>query len=81
MVTNARHQNLPPECSGFNRQSAALVVTEAYSSAAELLSKNAILLTKVINDLQLSLVHPAGDSDQQESEWICCKRARTDLLR
>jgi hypothetical protein len=51
-------------------QSAALIVIEAHSPAAELLSKNAILLAKVINDLQLALIHPAGDSDQQESEWV-----------
>jgi len=43
---------------------------EAHPPAAELLSKNAILLAKVINDLQLPLVHPAGDGDQQESEWV-----------
>ena len=63
-------QNLPPQGFGSNGQSAALVVIEAHSPAAELLSKNAILLAKVINDLQLALVHPAGDSDQQESEWV-----------
>ena len=63
-------QNLPLECFGFNRQSAALVVIEAYSPVAELLSKNAVLLAKIINDLQLPLAHPAGDSDQQESEWV-----------
>jgi hypothetical protein len=63
-------QNPPPQGFGSNGQSAALVVIEAHSPAAELLSKNAILLAKVINDLQLALVHPAGDSDQQESEWV-----------
>jgi hypothetical protein len=63
-------QNLPPQGFGSNGQSAALVVIEAHSPAAELLSKNAILLAKVINDLQLALIHPAGDSDQQESEWL-----------
>src|SRR5215467_3508856 len=63
-------QNIPSQCFGSNGQSAALVVIEAHSPVAELLSKNAILLVKVINDLQLALVHPAGDSDQQESEWV-----------
>jgi hypothetical protein len=43
---------------------------EAHPPAAELLSKNAILLAKVINDLQVALVPPAGDGDQQESEWV-----------
>ena len=63
-------QNLPPQGFGSNGQSAALVVMEAHSPAAELLSKNAILLAKVINHLQLASIHPAGDGDQQESEWV-----------
>src|SRR5258708_36031024 len=63
-------QNLPPQGFRSNGQSAALVVIEAHSPAAELLSKNAILLAQVINDLQLALIHPARDSDQQESEWV-----------
>jgi hypothetical protein len=54
----------------LRERQAALVVIEAHSPAAELLSKNAILLAKVINDLQLALIHPAGDNDQQESEWV-----------
>jgi len=29
-----------------------------------------ILFAEVINDLQLPLVHPAGDGNQQESEWV-----------
>jgi hypothetical protein len=52
-------QNLPSQCFGSNGQSAALVVIEAHSPVAEL-SKNTILLAKIINDLQLALVHPAG---------------------
>jgi hypothetical protein len=63
-------QNRPPQGIGSNGQSAAVFVIEAHSPAAELLSKNTILLAKVINDVQLALVHPAGDSDQKESEWV-----------
>ena len=29
-----------------------------------------VLLTKVINDLPLALVHPPSDGDQHEPEWI-----------
>jgi hypothetical protein len=47
-----------------------LVVIEAHPPAAELLSKNAILLAKIINDLQLAVGYPAGDRDQQEMEWV-----------
>src|SRR5215467_10306527 len=63
-------KNLSSQRFGLYGQSPALIVIQAQSPAAELLSKNAILLAKVINDLQLVLVHPAGDRDQQESEWV-----------
>ena len=36
----------------------------------ELLAENPVLLAKVINDLQLVLVHPPGDRDQHEPERI-----------
>jgi hypothetical protein len=32
----------------------------------ELLAENPVLFAKVINDLQLALVHPPGDGDQHE---------------
>jgi hypothetical protein len=35
-----------------------------------LLAKNAVLLAQVIDHLQLTLVHPTGDGDQHEPEWI-----------
>jgi hypothetical protein len=38
--------------------------------ATELLAKNPVLLAKVVNDLQLALVHPAGNGDQHKPEWI-----------
>src|SRR5215467_10823913 len=63
-------KNLSSQRFGLYGQSPALIVIQAQSPAAELLSKNSILLAKVINDLQLVLVHPAGDGDQQESEWV-----------
>ena len=47
-----------------------LVVAETHSAPAELLAQNPVLLTKVIDDLQLMLVHPAADSDPYEPEWI-----------
>jgi hypothetical protein len=43
---------------------------EAHPPAAELLSKNAVLLAKLLNDFQLALGYPAGDGDQQEMEWV-----------
>jgi hypothetical protein len=46
-------------------QSPALLVIKAHSPATELFSKNPILLSKIFNDLQLPVVHPPGDGDQQ----------------
>ena len=46
------------------------MVIEAQSPIAELLAKHPVLLTKVVNDLQLALIHPPGNGDQQKAEWV-----------
>jgi hypothetical protein len=43
---------------------------EAQAAPVELLSQNRILFAKIVDDLQLTLVHPAGGGDQHEPEWI-----------
>jgi hypothetical protein len=63
-------QNPPPQHFGLNGQSSALMVIEAQSPTTELLAKNPVLLAKVINDLQLALIHPPGNGDQQKPEWV-----------
>src|SRR5262252_3278766 len=55
---------------GLYGQSPALVVIEAHSPATELFAKHQILLAKIFNDLQLAVVHPAGDGDQHKPEWV-----------
>src|SRR6516162_8177309 len=55
---------------GLYGQSPALIVNEAYSPATELFSKHPILLAQIFNDLQLAVVHPPGDGDQQKPEWV-----------
>jgi hypothetical protein len=35
-----------------------------------LLAKDPVFLAMIIDDLQLGLIHPSGDGNQQESEWI-----------
>jgi hypothetical protein len=35
-----------------------------------LLAKNPVLLAKVINDLELALIEPPGNNDQQKPEWV-----------
>src|SRR6516165_9915607 len=54
---------------GLAGQSSALIVIEAHSPATELFSQHPILFAEIFNDLQLVVVHPPGDSDQQKPEW------------
>jgi hypothetical protein len=63
-------QDLAPQRFGPNGQSAALIVIEANSPATELFSKNPILLMQLVNNQQLTLVHPPGNGDQHEPEWV-----------
>ncbi len=60
-------QEFPPKTFRFRRQSPALIVVEPNASPSELLAKNAVFLTKVFDYQQLTLVHPAGDSNHDES--------------
>ena len=62
-------QHLPSQHLGLSGSSPALMVIEAQSPIAELLAKDPGLLAKVVNDLQLALVHPPGNGDQQKAEW------------
>jgi hypothetical protein len=55
---------------GLYGQSPSLIVMEAHSPATELFSKHPILLAQIFNDLQLAVVHPPGDGDQQKPEWV-----------
>jgi hypothetical protein len=52
------------------RPISALIVIEAHSPVIEFFSKHPILLAKIFNDLQLAVVHPPGDGDQQKTEWV-----------
>jgi hypothetical protein len=46
------------------------MVIKAQSPITELLAKDPVLLVKVVNDLQLALIHPPGNGDQQKAEWV-----------
>jgi hypothetical protein len=61
-------QHLSSQHLGLNSQSPALMVIEAQSPIAELLAKHSVLLARVVNDLQLALIHPSGNGDQQKAE-------------
>jgi hypothetical protein len=63
-------QKFPAQSLGLGGQPTALIVAESKSLVTELLAKYLVLLTKVVNHLQLVLIHPAGDGDQHEPERI-----------
>src|SRR5262249_21128940 len=60
---NRRHlrQQLAAEFFRLRRQSAALFVGESHSFATDLLTKNAILLEQIFDDMLLMPIHPARD--------------------
>jgi len=61
----------------FYGQSPAPIVIEAHSPATELFSKHPILLAKIFHDRQLAVVHPPGDGDLHQSEWVEHSRIQT----
>jgi Lrp/AsnC family leucine-responsive transcriptional regulator len=63
-------KNLSSQRFGLYGQSPALIVIEAHSPVTELFAKHPILLAKIFNDLQLAVVHPPRDGDQQRLEWV-----------
>ena len=63
-------RTLRAQALGLNGQAAPLVIVEPKSPIAELLAKNPVLLAQVVNDLQLALIHPPGNGDQQKTEWV-----------
>src|SRR5215831_5042699 len=68
LATSARA--FRPSVLAFTANLPTLIVIEAHSLATELLAKHPILLAQIFNDLQLPVVHPPGDGDQQKPEWV-----------
>ena len=59
-----------PSNLAFAAKRRLLVVVESEPSSSELLSKHAVLFAKVSDHLELTLVHPSGNGDQDEPERI-----------
>jgi hypothetical protein len=51
-------------------QSPPLIVVESQPTFAQLLPRNAVLLAQVIHDLVVAVIHPSGQSDEQETKRI-----------
>ena len=51
-------------------QTAPLVVIEPESPRAELCVQNPILLVQIVDDFLLLVIHPTGNTDQQQPKGI-----------
>jgi hypothetical protein len=47
-----------------------LVIVQPQPPLTELLAQNTVLFAKAVNDLQLALIHPTGNGDQNEPKWV-----------
>ena len=54
----------PPQFPGSHRQASALVVVEAQPLTSELFAQHAILFLKIVDDILMVLVQPAGERNQ-----------------
>src|SRR5262249_44640415 len=69
IVAISRNSFLPSPI-GLAASRRRFVRGEAEAALPQLLPKNAVLLVQVVDHLQLTLVHPPGNSDQEEPERI-----------
>jgi len=63
-------QTSPAQAFRLGCQPTPLVVVESQSSVCELLAQNPVLLAQMLDRLQLTLIHPAGQRNQHELDWI-----------
>jgi hypothetical protein len=58
----------PAERLGFRGQADALIVGESHPPGAELLPQHAVLSLKIVDDIELLLVEPAGEGGEEERQ-------------
>src|ERR1017187_2946994 len=63
-----------------DRQTAALIVSEAEPPATELGAKDPVFLPQILDRVLLLLVHPAGNRKEQKGDWIQFLRHRFSRL-
>jgi len=68
VIKHTPAQFLGPDC-----QASALVVAKPQSLTSELLAEHTILFLKVVDDILLSLVYPARETNQEEPKGIECQ--------
>ena len=58
------------QCPGFRSEPTALVVGETQAPGSDLFTQDAVLFLKIVDDVALLLVEPAGERDQDELQWM-----------
>ena len=66
-------KHTPAQFLGPDGQASALVVAKPQSLTSELLAEHTILFLKVVDDILLSLVYPARETNQKEPKGIECQ--------
>ena len=61
-------ENAATENLALRSESAALVIRESESLAAQLLLQDTVLLDEVVDDLRLMTIDPAGERGEEELE-------------
>src|SRR5258708_11406826 len=59
-----------PQSLGLDGQATTLVVGKPQAAIPKLLAQDTVLFLEVLYGLQLALVHPPSNGDQDKSEWI-----------
>ena len=59
-----------PTSLAFVCQTATLIICKPQPSGTELLSQDSILFAQILDGMLLLLVHPPGDRNDYEPEWI-----------
>src|SRR4051794_12337801 len=63
-------QTSPPQAFRLGCQPTSLVVVESHASVSKLLAQNPVLLAQILDRLQLTLIHRAGQRNQHELDRI-----------
>jgi hypothetical protein len=63
-------QQPSPQRPSLGGEPTSLVVGEAQAPGSNLFTQDAVLFLKIVNEVALLLVEPAGERDQHELQWM-----------
>ncbi len=64
------HQGLSAQEFAFDGEESALVIGQSKALAVELPFEDAVLFDKIVDDVLLVSVEPAGQGDYQQMKWL-----------